>query len=187
MAFLVWGLLACGSVFWLIQLLGKPLQTPVHALAAAESVSGRADMTRLFGAPNVGTPEPVVVAEIRFKLIGVVAARTARAQQAGEGVALISVDGVSRTVRVGAWVDTELRLLAVDARSASLGQGGVVSLTLQIAPPLDASTGALAPAAPSPLVLGGVGLQVPPRPLTPASAPGGMRAFPERPPVNPGE
>lgn len=156
MAFLVWGLLACSSVYWLVQLLPKPLPTPGHALAATERPGGRADMTRLFGAANVSAaPEPVAVAEGRFKLIGLVAPKSARARQAGEGVALISVDGVARTVRVGALVDTDLRLLAVDGRSASLGQGGVVSLTLQIAPLSAATTGALAPAMPSPVMLGG--------------------------------
>ena len=173
MAFLVWGVLACSGVYWLIQLLGKPLPTPGQAVVAAERHGGRADLTRLFGAAAVAELEAVVVAESRFKLLGVVAPLGAAAQRAGEGVALIAVDGVARTVRVGARVDGDLHLLAVDARSASLGQGGVVSLTLQIASPSAATTGALTPALPSPMVLGGaipavnpVGpMPLPPQPL----------------------
>jgi general secretion pathway protein C len=71
------------------------------------------------------------------------------------------VDGVPRTVRVGAVLDGELRLLAVNRRSASLGQGGVVSLTLQIMPAAPAATGSLQPAAPSPVVLGGAPMMAP--------------------------
>jgi len=80
---------------------------------------------------------------------------------------------VARTVRVGAVVDGELRLLAVNARSASLGQAGVESLNLQLAAPAAASTGALVPATPSQTVLGG---NPPPQQMTPPlpAAPGAM-------------
>jgi general secretion pathway protein C len=71
-------------------------------------------------------------------------------------------------VRVGAAVDGELRLMAVNARSAGLGRDGIVSLNLQLAPPSAASTGALAPAMPSQTVLGGNGL---PTNLAPAAMP----------------
>jgi general secretion pathway protein C len=114
--------------------------------------------------------------EDRFKLLGVVAPRSALAAQAGEGVALIAVDGVARTVRVGAAVDGDLRLLAVNARSAALGQAGVVSLNLQLTAPPPASTGALAPAAPSPTVLGGNLRPMPPQPQPQPAAPGGPPA-----------
>jgi general secretion pathway protein C len=154
MAFFVWGLLALTSVYWLMQLLSRPLPTPAQAVLAADQPGTRVDMTRLFGAtPVVAAPE--VVADSRFKLIGVVAANRSAAQNAGEGVALIAVDGVPRTVRVGAVLDGDLRLLAVNKGSASLGQGGVTSLTLQIVPAAPAATGSLPPAAPSPVVLGG--------------------------------
>lgn len=155
MAFVVWGLLSCSGAYWLIQLMAKPLLAPVTALPAAEQTGGQADLSRLFGAAEVAAPEPAAAVESRFRLVGVVAPKLPQGGRAGEGVALIAVDGVARTVRVGARVDGELQLLAVDARSASLGQAGVVSLTLQLAPPSSASTGALAPAVPSPTILGG--------------------------------
>lgn len=155
MAFLVWGLLACSGVYWAIQLLARPLPTPAEALPVSEQGTAHADLTRLFGvsaAVAATVQEPAAAG--RFTLLGVVAPKvTARHQQ--EGVALIAVDGVARTVRIGALVDGDLRLLAVDSRSASLGQGGVVSLSLQLAAPTPASTGALAPAEPSPTILGG--------------------------------
>jgi general secretion pathway protein C len=92
----------------------------------------------------------------RLRLVGVVAPKSARAAEAGEGVALIEVDGVTRTVRVGAVVDGDLRLLRVDARSASLGRvGQAPSQVLQIVPPAAPSTGSLPPATPSNVVLGG--------------------------------
>jgi general secretion pathway protein C len=153
-AFLVWGLLACSGGYWLIQLLARPIQVPSQAQPALEQRSGQTDLTRLFGAAAAVVAEAAPAAESRFKLLGVVAPKKAGASQAGEGVALISVDGVARTVRVGASVDGNLQLLFVDGRSASLGEAGVVSMTLQIAPMAAAATGALPTAQPSPVVLG---------------------------------
>ncbi len=180
-AFLVWGLLALSGVYWLMQLLAKPLPTPAQAMLASDQHGGRVDMTRLFGAAEVAAA-PEVVTDSRFKLLGVVAANRPAAQQAGEGVALIAVDGVARTVRVGALLDGDLRLLTVDKRSASLGRAGVVSLTLQITPGAAAATGSLPPATLSPVVLGGamsnvmppIPTALPPQlpPIDPASPPG---------------
>jgi len=155
MAFLVWGLLACSVVYWLIQLMARPLVAPPHAQAVLERRSGAADLTRLFGAAPVAEVEAAPAADSRFSLLGVVAPRNLQASEAGEGVALIAVDGVPRTVRIGAVLDGELRLLSVQGNSAQLGQGGVVRMTLQLAPPLPAATGSLAPAQASPTVLGG--------------------------------
>ena len=167
-AFLVWGLLALTGVYWLMQWLAKPLSTPAQAFLATEQHGGRADLTRLFGAPAVNAA-PAAIADNRFQLLGVVAANRVVAQQAGEGVALIAVDGVARTVRVGAVLDGDLRLLTVDKRSVGLGRAGVVSQTLQIAPGAAAATGSLPPATASPVVLGGSMPQVmPPMPTSPA-------------------
>ncbi|MDN3921146.1 hypothetical protein [Roseateles violae] len=162
MAFLVWGLLACSGVYWMLQLLARPL--PTQAPPVAERGAAAADLSRLLGAAIVSAPEaaPAPAEEARFKLLGVVAPKSAQATAAGEGVALIAVDGVARTVRVGAAVDGELRLLAVDARSARLGREGGSSLSLQLAPPTSANTGSLQPAVPSSTILGGAHGQPPP-------------------------
>ena len=118
-----------------------------------------ADLTRLLGATPV-VAEPAQDEERRGVEPSASGGRggpkSDRAARAGEGVALIEVDGVVRTVRVGAKVDGELRLLRVDARSASLGVDGqaptqVLQMQAQTAP----ATGNLAPAAPSATVLGG--------------------------------
>lgn len=179
MAFLVWGLLALSGVYWLTQLLAKPLPTPSQAVLAIEQHGGRVDMTRLLGS-SVVAAAPEAAADSRFKLLGVVAANRPSARQAGEGVALIAVDGVARTVRVGALLDGDLRLLVVDKRSAGLGHAGVVSVTLQIAPSAPAATGSLLPAAPSPVVLGGAMSNV--MPPMPQQVPPGT---PSSPPLRP--
>jgi len=157
MAFTVWLLLGGSVAYWSLQLLARPLPMPASVLPASESRGGPVDLSRLLGvtAPEA-VPEPEVAASTRLRLLGVVAPKNAKAADAGEGVALIEVDGVARTVRVGAVVDGELRLLRVDVRSASLGRiGQAPSQVLQISPPAAAATGALPPAAPSPVVLGG--------------------------------
>jgi general secretion pathway protein C len=156
MAFLVWGVLACSSGYWLLKLLVQPIATPAQALPASDHSAPRIDLQRLFGA--IAPPEAQAEAaplEGRIKLLGVVAPKDVHARQAGEGVALISVDGVPRTVRVGALVDGELRLLEVRARSVSLGNQGSAAVTIEIAPGTVAATGTLPVAGPSPVVLGG--------------------------------
>lgn len=157
MAFLVWLLLGGSVAYWGLQLFARPLAMPASVLPATGGPSGPADLSRLLGAaaPEVA-PEPEVAASTRLRLLGVVAPRNAKAAEAGEGVALIEVDGVPRTVRVGAVVDGELRLLRVQARSASLGLlGQAPAQVLQLSPPTAPATGSLVAAAPSPVVLGG--------------------------------
>ncbi|MEL4179488.1 hypothetical protein [Roseateles sp. PN1] len=166
MAFVVWGLLACSGTYWLIQLWAKPLLTPAQALPVSEQGVAQADLTRLFGAPAPVQVEAAPALESRFKLLGVVAPTNVQLSRAGEGLALIAVDGVARTVRVGAVLDGDLRLMALDKYSASFGANGVVSMTLQMAQQAPAATGALPPAQPSATNLGGVqvlgGLPAPP-------------------------
>lgn len=170
MAFLVWMLLGGSAAYWGLQLFARPLATPADALPVSESRVARADLSRLLGStPVAAQAEPEAPTESRLRLLGVVAPGSERAARSGEGLALIEVDGVARTVRVGARLDGELRLLRVDAKSASLGLAGQApSQTLQVSPLPAAATGNLAPAAPSPVVLGGAptvyGQQVAPTP-----------------------
>lgn len=183
-AFLVWLLVGGSAVFWGLRLFAKPLAMPASALPAGEGGSPRADLGRLLGATAAQAAQPEVAASTRLRLLGVVAPRRATAAEAGEGVALIEVDGVARTVRVGAVVDGELHLLRVDARSASLGLAGQApSQTLQIQPQAAAATGSLPLATPSSMVLGGnpsaaapdqaAGLPLaPPSPGVPRPSPG---------------
>lgn len=157
MAFTVWLLLGGSVAYWGLQLLARPLPMPASVLPAAEGRATQVDLGRLLG---VMAAEPVaaptVEASSRLRLVGVVAPKSAQAAQAGEGVALIEVDGVARTVRVGAVVDGDLRLLRVNARSASLGlMGQAPAQVLELTPPATPAMGALPPAVPSNVVLGG--------------------------------
>ncbi len=155
-AFLVWLLVGGSVVFWGLRLFAKPLTMPASALPVGAGGVPRADLGRLLGATAAQAISPETAPSTRLRLLGVVAPRNARAAEAGEGVALIEVDGVARTVRVGAVVDGELHLLRVDARSASLGPlGQAPSQTLQIQPQAVAATGSLPLATPSSTVLGG--------------------------------
>ena len=156
LSFFVWLLLGASVAYWGLQLFNRPLALPALTLQAGDARGGAADLSRLLGSTATPVAEPEPVAQTRLRLLGVVAPRSARAAEAGEGVALIEVDGVARTVRVGAPVDGELALLRVDARSASLGRiGQAPSQVLSISPAAAPATGTLAPAAPSPVVLGG--------------------------------
>lgn len=157
MTFSVWLLLGGSVAYWGLQLFARPLAMPASALPAGEAQAAPVDLARLLGTVIAEVqPEAEVAASTRLRLVGVVAPKNARAADAGEGVALIEVDGVTRTVRVGAVVDGELRLLRVDTRSASLGRlGQAPSQVLEIVPPAAPTTGSLPPAAPSPVVLGG--------------------------------
>lgn len=183
MAFLVWGLLACSSGYWLMQLLARPLAMPPDVLLAGEQRGGSVDLTRLFGAVVAAPPptESAPAAEGRFKLVGLVA--PLRAGHPGEGVALIAVDGVPRTVRVGSLVDNDLYLLTLDRQSAGLGRDGVVSMTLQMAPMTQAATGTLAPAQQSSLVLGGNPAMMAPPPVVEAPPPPQV-SQPDQPPAS---
>lgn len=172
MAFLVWLVLGLSVGYWLLQAAARPLPMPASVLPVGESRAPQADLSRLLGAPAPeAVPEPELAVSSRFRLLGVVAPRSSRAAEAGEGVALIEVDGIARTVRVGAVVDGELRLLRVDARSASLGQLGQAPLqVLEISPLAAPATGSLMAASPSPVVLGGNPPGTMPQPMPPAGA-----------------
>lgn len=174
LAFVVWALLACVSVFWLMKLVARPLPVPPQAVPAADATGPRADLARLLGAAQAqaAVPEPQAANEGRLRLVGLVAPKQAgQPQYAGEGVAVISVDGAPpRPVRVGGLVDGELRLLALDARSAALGSQGVVSLRLNLAPPAPAATGSLPVAQSTPVP--GQPMMAPPQPSPNAPLPG---------------
>lgn len=157
MAFSVWLLLGGSTVFWGLKLLARPVPLPGDAAPASESRTALTDLSRLLGStPVAAATEPELPTETRLRLLGVAAPNSSQAAQAGEGVAVIEVDGVARTVRVGASVDGDLRLLQVNARSVSLGrEGQTARQVLQMSPQPVPATGNLAPAAPSPVVLGG--------------------------------
>lgn len=144
-AFGVWAATAASAVLWGLRLFVPSVPVPAHASVAQPSAAV-GDLTRLFGAEPVAAVEeedPEPVADARFQLIGVVTPRPAGA--ADEGLALISVDGrPPRAFRVGATVDGEQVLQAVQPRGATLGpRGGAALVALSIPPLAVANTGTL--------------------------------------------
>lgn len=176
----VWALLG-----WTLMLLGLrllPASPPSPAPALAPEAPAPASWTRLFGSQAVPA-EPVPAAapgNARFRLIGVVAPRSPQLQ--GErGVALLSIDGgPPKAFRVGDVVEGELRLLAVEPRAASLGEGRVAQFQLSLSELPPASTGSL-PSLPPPVPAMPVLAQ--PAPPPDAGAQGGIdQSGPRRPP-----
>lgn len=160
---LVWAAVAASGVHWGTKLFARPLPVPPQAVLAAASPLPQGDLTKLFGVP----PAPVVEVEAppppessRFQLVGVVAPRGAP----GPGVALIAVDGKPpRAFRIGATVDGDQVVQAVQQRSVAIGpRGGGAAFELEL-PPLPEPVNS---ATPSPLAI------PPPRPAAVAPAPG---------------
>lgn len=176
----IWAVVAASAFFWGSRLLVKPASAPAHATTVSTSGALRGDLTRLFGEEarpmqTSAAATPVPVSDARFKLLGVVAAR----QPAQGGIALIAVDGKpAKAYRVGATVEGDTVLLAVNARGADLGpRSGAAAVALQIPGLPDPATGSL-PSAASP---GGVVLPAPvPAPAVPSAPvlPGGVYPAP---------
>jgi general secretion pathway protein C len=146
LTFVVWALLAGSSAYWLLKLLPGSTPVPPQALLAGDGAGANADLSRLLGPPRGAAEAPLVAADSRFKLIGLVAPKQSSERHAGEGVAVIAVDDKPpRTVRIGALVDGDLQLLVLDAKSAGLGSQGVVSMRLNLAPPAPPATGSRPP------------------------------------------
>jgi general secretion pathway protein C len=144
-AFGVWAAAAASTVAWGLRLFVPSAPVPAHASVALPAAAA-GDLTRIFGAEPVAAVEeedPEPVADARFQLIGVVAPRAAGS--AGEGLALIAVDGKpARAYRVGATVDGEQVLQSVQARGVTLGpRDGAALVALTIPPPAAANTGTL--------------------------------------------
>jgi len=147
LSFAVWALVSASAVFWLSRLVSLGAPAPAYAVTAGHAVAGAsADLSRVLGSTRANSPtaaapaaEPAVSA--RFKLIGVVAARST---QPDSGLALIAVDGKPpKPVGLGGVVDGSLVLLAVNHRRAEIGPSGgeaTVTLELPLAPEPNRST-----------------------------------------------
>ena len=159
----MWALVAASAVFWGLKLASQPLPVPPQAQMAQPGAGLRGDLTRLLGEdapPVAAAAAPVQLADARFALLGVVHPMASTA--AGEGLALIAVDGKPpRAYRVGAVVEGTHVLQTVGARGATLGlRNGPGVVALSVPPPAPAATGSLPPA-----LSGGA---VPPQPIPPA-------------------
>lgn len=146
LAFVMWAAVAASAVFWGFRLSVPALPLPAHASTVSTDAALRGDLARLFGTdarPVVAAAEVAAPADARFQLVGVVSPRTQQA--AGEGLALIAVDGKpAKAYRVGAAVEGETVLQTVTSRGAALGpKGQAATVALEIAPLAPAATGTM--------------------------------------------
>jgi len=149
-AFVIWSLVAATGIFWVLRLSASPPPVPPYAVAVGNAVSVRGDLSRLFGAlqraPSAAQATPE--APSRFKLVGVMAPRSSTAQaQAGQGLALIAVDGKpAKPYAVGARLDSDLVLQSVGLRTASIGPAqGARSVLLELPALAPPNSGVLPP------------------------------------------
>ncbi len=129
---LIWAAVLAGAVAWGLPLFTGSTPVPPGTSLAAPAAPAGAGLGRLLGqAPAAPVLEaPVVVADSRFRLLGVVAPRRGGAS----GLALISVDGKpARAVTVGRELEPGLRLLTVGHRQVELGATtGAPAVTLTL-------------------------------------------------------
>lgn len=141
MTLLVWAAVLAGAVAWGLPLFTQSTPVPAGASLAVPSVPAGASLVRLLGQPPLEpvADAPVVIADNRFRLLGVVAPRPGRSS----GLALISVDGKpARAVGVGRELEPGLRVLTVAHRQVELGAGGgSPSVTLSLPPLAEAQRG----------------------------------------------
>jgi general secretion pathway protein C len=139
-SWLVWAAVALSAVGWGLRWTSASTAAPSRAEVAGRGLTTGGDMSRLFGVTPISAQPAAPAAQERFKLLGVVAPRSASGRQ---GLALIAVDGQPpKAWRVGAAVDERWTLLAVRHRQADLGPaGGAVALTLELPPLAEAARG----------------------------------------------
>ena len=155
-AFVIWSLVAATAVFWALRFAASPPPLPPYAVAVANSVAVRGDLSRLFGAPQRAAPWPrrPPEAHSRFKLVGVMAPRDREVQaEPGQGLALIAVDGKpAKPFAVGARLDSDLVLQSVGLRTASIGPAqGDRSVLLELPALAAPNSGVLPPVGGSPV------------------------------------
>jgi general secretion pathway protein C len=139
-SWLVWAAVALSAVGWGLRWTSASTAALPRVEVAGRGLTTGGDMSRLFGVTPVGVVPAAPAAQERFRLLGVVAPRSANGHQ---GLALIAVDGQPpKAWRVGAAVDERWTLLAVRHRQADLGPaGGAVALTLELPPLAEAARG----------------------------------------------
>ncbi|MEP7099001.1 MAG: hypothetical protein ABI781_00735 [Burkholderiales bacterium] len=148
-AFVIWALVAATAVFWGLRLFVRAPAAPAYAVAVGDAAAVRGDLTRLLGTAQVATVATAAAPEAasRFRLLGIVAPKSAGANGAGssQGVALIAVDGkMPKAFVVGARLDGDLVLQSVSLRTASIAAGqGTPPITLELPRAAPAATGTL--------------------------------------------
>ena len=119
---LVWAAVAGSATFWAWRLVVPAAPSPDRPRAATPLAMPLGDLFRLLGESPLPFPvhaAPVAGERERFQLMGVIAEMALGS--AGEGLALIAVDGQrARAYRVGAMLDTTWALQAVQSRGVTL-------------------------------------------------------------------
>ena len=177
LSFAIWAVVAASVVFWLTRLLARADAAPAHAVTVSASTAvAAADLSRLLGSTRTAVADataPAPVVDTRYKLIGVVAPKSAGAT----ALALIAVgDKPARPVSLGGVVDGSLVLLGVNHRRVELGPAGgaaTVRLELPAVPEPNRSVRAAGAPTPAPAV-------APPQPLPPMPVPGSPGGAPGR-------
>lgn len=130
----VWTLAAASAAWWGLRAsVGTAVTVPPAAAISTNEPSADAGAVgRVLGAVTQVSPTmPVVNAASRYALLGVVAGRSEG------GAALISIDGKpAKPYRVGASLEGDLTLQAVEPRRARLGgtAAGAASMVLDLPP-----------------------------------------------------
>ncbi len=141
LSLLVWAAVGVSALVWGLKIWSRGTPVPPGASVAQLAPPAGMDLSRVLGTPPPQPVEPQapVVADSRFRLLGLAAPRAGQ----GGGLALIAVDGKpARTWRVGREVEPGLRLLAVSHRRAELGvPGAPPSVTLELPPLASAQRG----------------------------------------------
>jgi general secretion pathway protein C len=144
----VWAAVAASALYWGFKLV---IPAPAYPRQAQVADSGRradeGDLSRLLGAqmPPTSAQVEAPAIEARFHLFGVISPRAAQA--ASDGFALIAIDGdPPKVFRVGAIVEGQNVLQAVDARGIKLGPRDGATLVALDLSPVPAATDAQRPA-----------------------------------------
>ena len=149
LAIMVWAAVAASAVFWGLKLFVRAAPSPAHASIAVPASAQRGDLARLFGVdPTLKPPNaaPADAERSRFQLIGVIA--PGNANSGIPGVALIAIDGKpGRAYKVGATLDSDRVLQAVQKHGVSIGPRGGAALILLELPALQSAAIGKLPAA----------------------------------------
>ena len=135
--FLLWALAAASGVFWILQNVNAGVNDNGNANAKTASRTSPAQEPSLtpqvalaLGAKISMAPTAagaLSAVQARLQLQGVVAVET------NQGAALISVDGMpAKPYREGSAIEEGLEVIAVEARSASIGTNSATTFTLEL-------------------------------------------------------
>jgi general secretion pathway protein C len=148
-ALIIWAAVAASLAYWGLRWLARPAGVPPNATSVSLNDGTQGDLRRLLSGPakaggQVVDQSAASALASRLKLLGVVASRH---EGDGTGVALLSIDDKPpRAVKVGGVVEGDMVIQSLTQHGASIGPAnGPATLTLDLPPLPDATTGSLPP------------------------------------------